>query len=670
MEDLKSAYFKASVKAEKSAKMVKIEDDNDRIALAYKNHEMMKSLMVKASEAYFQALAKEKELWSEYVYSTKYGIQYLKELEESRLQFLKRSLLKYFALEKAHASAMDIEVNSLQSAFDPINPAAEANAFQESSLKFAEVAGEDWVSYEQWKEALKNKGENPLITEENYISSEIDYKPMDATLALMKSLLYSLIPCKRKQSSDSSSTDRSTLMETPGLDSFEHTSICDCSRILLDPEQWPHFINIIDSRKYIGYIEATSMTSLTGLISTVISLMMDEKLFKIEIFWKILDFSNSFYTIDGEKQYMFKFLNSHPIFQVHSYWVKLINFSISQKLLSEKIIFEKNQKRLKKQGKKVQKPNKNSSKSTVMSILSQFNFYMINLGTPCSLASKVISECGTKADIGADRLFPLITELFSIQTTTPSTQSRHKSLRLNSKSRSKWGMHLYLGLSLTYLPIHEIPTLLTVCKSWYSILHGHFCREALLLHCNTSFRKQAWASALYRPSPKKYSEIASELKNNPKSIQELVDVIHMDVFRSYANNPRINSEYLEEILKIYAFYKPKVGYCQGMHYLAGTLTQVLGHGEVAFWAMDEIIRLHHMQDLYSQDMTKLKVFFYVLDRFITAHVPQVRTLLNAESIVSSNYSATWFITLFAGQLTSRSELLLRVWDHFILVRYR
>ena len=649
--------------------MVKLEEDCDRIALACKNHEMMKLLMIKASEAYFQALAKEKELWSEYVYSTKHGIQYLKELEESRIQFLKRSLSKYYALEKAHTAA-DIEGSSEQSACELINPAAEASAFQESLLKFEEVAGEDWVSYEQWKEILKDKGENPLITEENYISSEIDYKPMTATLALMKGLVHSLIPSRRKLSEESSSTDRSTLMETPGLDSFEHTNICDCSRILLDPEQWAVFINILDSRKYIEYIEPTCMSTLAGLISTIISLMMNEKLFKIEVFWKILDFSHSFYTIDGEKQYLFKFLNSHPIFQVHCYWVKLINFSISQKIQSEKSFFKKNQQRLKKQGKKAQKPNKNSTRSTVMSILSQFNFYMINLGTPCSLASKIISDCGTKANIGADRLFPLLSELHSIQTTTAPRLSRHKSLRLNSKSRSKWGLHLYLGLSFNYLPIHEIPTLLLVCKSWYSILHGHFCREALLSHGNTSFRTQAWASMLYRPCKKKYAEIAQELKTRPKSIQELVDVIHMDVLRSYANNPRINSQYLEEILRTYAFYRPKVGYCQGMHYLAGTLTQVLGHGEVAFWAMDEIIRLHHMQDLYSQDMSKLKVFFYVLDRFITENVPEARNLMNSETIVASHYSATWFITLFAGQLGARNEVLLRIWDYFILVRIR
>ena len=144
----------------------------------------------------------------------------------------------------------------------------------------------------------------------------------------------------------------------------------------------------------------------------------------------------------------------------------------------------------------------------------------------------------------------------------------------------------------------------------------------------------------------------------------------MDIFRSYSNNININSQHLEEILKIYAFFRPKVGYCQGMHYLAGTLTQILGHGEVSFWAIDEIIRVHHMQELYGQDMSKLRAFFYILERLLTLHNPDLRFLLNAENIVSSNYSASWFITLFAGQLSSsRNDLLLRIWDFFIFVTY-
>lgn len=668
LEELKNSYFGACVRSEKAAKMLKIEDDDQRIALANKNYEAMKNIMIKASENYLTALGHEKELWSEYESSKRYGMDYLKDLEETRLQFLKRCFEKYYQLEtKYHSSLSDTNL-SLEKAFSQIIPSADASKFQKSLLQFTEIPRQDWVSYEQWKEMMKTKGLNPLTGEENYILSEFNYKPIDSTIALMKHLIYSIIPNRRKMSSDSSSTDRSTLMETPVSETIENESAYDFSKVLMDSEQWDNFISILESRKYIGLVESNSINTLAGLLSTVISLMMDEKLFKLELFCRIVNLSHLFYTFGPRRLYLFSFLDTHPIFQVYSYWVKTLQYSIQTKLLVENNLFKKNQQKLKKMGKKTQTANKNSKKSTIASIISQYNYYMTNLGTPPEISLKVITKCSKDLAIGSERFFPLLSELYSIQPEVTDLLTKHKSLRVNSKLRSKWGLHLYLGLSCDYLGIEEIPALLLVCKTWYTVLSGYYYKQALLSHSNVSFRKKAWGSVLYKPSNKKFIEILAELKSNPGVINELADVIHMDVFRSYASNPYVNSDSLEEILKAYAYYRPKVGYCQGMHYVAGTLTQVLGYGEMSFWGIDEIIRLHHMQDLYGQDMSKLKVFFFVLDRLIALHVPEMRKILNAESIVSSNYSAAWFITLFAGQLSGNNDTLLKIWDFFIFVR--
>ena len=62
LEELKQKYFKASVKAEKAAKMARIEEEDDRINLACRNHDYMKSFMIKASEDYLNALGHEKKL--------------------------------------------------------------------------------------------------------------------------------------------------------------------------------------------------------------------------------------------------------------------------------------------------------------------------------------------------------------------------------------------------------------------------------------------------------------------------------------------------------------------------------------------------------------------------------------------------------------------------------
>jgi hypothetical protein len=84
---------------------------------------------------------------------------------------------------------------------------------------------------------MKTQGENPLVKEENYICGEIDYTPMDSSIALMKSVIYSMIPNRRKLSCDSSSTDRSTIMDSSGPDLIENDSLCDLSKKLMDPDQ-------------------------------------------------------------------------------------------------------------------------------------------------------------------------------------------------------------------------------------------------------------------------------------------------------------------------------------------------------------------------------------------------------------------------------------------------
>lgn len=649
--------------------MTRIEEDNDRIVLASKNHEVMRNMMVKASEEYLGGMATEKELWGEYEYSKKYGIDDLKDLEESRMQFVKRSIEKFSSLCQKEQYFISESLESLKSSCSHIIPSKENLTIKENFFSNEDIKMQNWVTYEEWKKILKSEGINPMSLEENFISSEVNYKPMNSDVAAMKTLIFSMIPDVRKHSSESSSTDKSTLMETPSLGPVEHDSVIDFSKRLINPSSWDVFLTILESRRHFGYVEPENLASLAGLLSTIISLMMDEKNFRIEVFYKIVVFSHNFYTLDGKRTYLSKFLSSHPIFSVQKYWNKVAYYAIISKLNTEKILFKKTQQRLKKQGKKPQKPNKNSSKSTTGNILSQYNFYMMNLKAPTEVAEMVIKECAAKQKIGSDRLFPLISELHSIQSTPPTFQSINILTRYNSKIRSKWGIHMHLGLALEFLAIQEIPTLLYVCKAWHNLLLGNFYKQALLKHRKINFRTKAWTSVLYKPGKKKYSVICEEFKNKPGAIKELEDVIHMDVLRSYANNSSINMLQLESILKAYAFYRPKVGYCQGMHYLAGTLSQILKNEERTFWCLDELIRVHHMQELYGNDMAKLRVFFYVLDRLISLFLPELRTTLNYENIVSSTYSSTWFVTLFAGQLSSKPEVLLRIWDYFIYVNF-
>lgn len=665
LENLKQTYFIASLRAEKAAQMAGIEDVENRVLLANKNFEVMKSHMMKASGEYLEAMAMEKQLWGEYEINKKQGTEYLKKLEGSRFQFLRRCIKEYSLIEKKELLLLNDFVECMSNNLTNTNNEFITGSF-ESMLICENLEKEDWISYEQWKSLMRSEGKNVLKLEENYISSETGYKPMDSSVALIKTLVYSLIPSKVKDSSDSFSSGKGS-GEDSTCDSIESELFYEVSVKIMDPAHWETFVHILESRAPISFIDPTNMNNLASLIATITSQMMDEKLFNVEIFYKIINFSRCFYTIDSKRIYLSKFLSTQPLFKVGKYWVLTVSFAVLRKLSTEKALFKRTQERLKKMGKMPQKSNKNSAASVTCSMLSHFIFDMVNLGVGTQVADFVIRECAKRQKLSNESVAGLIIELYSIQTSPPCLINSNKSLRFNAKNRCKWNIHLYLGLAFEYIPIQEASELLVVNKTWNSILSPLYYKTALLRYNNTQFRRLAWRSALFKPSRVSYKELKSQLASNPNSIKDVSEVIRMDIFRSFNSNPDIDSKFIEETLKVYAFHKPKVGYCQGMHYLASTLSEILGNSEEVFWALDELIRFHQMQQLYGQDMNQLKVFFYTLDRLVTLHVPEVRQILNAENIVSNNYCVTWFITLFSSQLVGKPKLLKRIWDYFVFV---
>lgn len=129
------------------------------------------------------------------------------------------------------------------------------------------------------------------------------------------------------------------------------------------------------------------------------------------------------------------------------------------------------------------------------------------------------------------------------------------------------------------------------------------------------------------------------MKIDKSAIKDVESVISMDILRSYSTNPTVDSESLKNILQAYSYYKPEVGYCQGMNYIVGTLYLVNKDERFCFNAIDEIIKKFKMERLYSSDLSKLKYFFYILDRLIGIKLPDVHKIFKAEMITSANFSS-------------------------------
>jgi len=57
-----------------------------------------------------------------------------------------------------------------------------------------------------------------------------------------------------------------------------------------------------------------------------------------------------------------------------------------------------------------------------------------------------------------------------------------------------------------------------------------------------------------------YDDILSTI-NKDVSLNKYDDVIQLDVDRSYRYNNRISDDNLSNILRVYAFFNPEIGYC-------------------------------------------------------------------------------------------------------------
>ena len=94
--------------------------------------------------------------------------------------------------------------------------------------------------------------------------------------------------------------------------------------------------------------------------------------------------------------------------------------------------------------------------------------------------------------------------------------------------------------------------------------------------------------------------------------------------------------------------------------------------ELAFGTMREVIERFNMIHLFQKEQPMLKLMFYQLDRLIAIYLPDLHMHFKDETINSSYFSSSFFITLFSSVMQPQKTFdhgwkLQRVWDHFLIV---
>lgn len=196
--------------------------------------------------------------------------------------------------------------------------------------------------------------------------------------------------------------------------------------------------------------------------------------------------------------------------------------------------------------------------------------------------------------------------------------------------------------------------ILMVSKDFNEILNRVVLKQSLLRtdqHKIHRKRKTLWLKILkiepkyIIPEFQVYQQ--QSLLDLPQRVQNDIEV---DISRSFKNNDQINDENLRRILYTYAIVNPALDYCQGMNFIAGFLYLFLQDEALSFAVLREIINQFNLSTLFNTELPMLKLNFYRLDRLISILLPDLHGHFKEESVNSSYFSSSYFITLFTQMM--------------------
>lgn len=167
----------------------------------------------------------------------------------------------------------------------------------------------------------------------------------------------------------------------------------------------------------------------------------------------------------------------------------------------------------------------------------------------------------------------------------------------------------------------------------------------------------------------------------------MVDIIKRDLHRTFPENPRFVKDgevygALQDVLVAFSLYRPEIGYCQGLNYIAGilllatqvdTTQQLMGtegtkelQPEKCFWLLVALMNL--LPDYHSAQMKCLNSDITVVDNILNKRVPQTMKHVSSFGLPQQVFLTKWFVCLFIDLLPVHTVL--RVWDCLFYEGYK
>lgn len=192
------------------------------------------------------------------------------------------------------------------------------------------------------------------------------------------------------------------------------------------------------------------------------------------------------------------------------------------------------------------------------------------------------------------------------------------------------------------------------------------------------YRWVAWKVAL-KLKQRRVPGLYQQLKTSRDS--KFLPIIQRDLDRTFPMHPLFgDAKYSEKsqtalrnILAAFATYNPRIGYCQGMNFIAGFLLIISGfREEESFWAFlsimtskidEDLIKVEGVGGFYSEGFPLLKVMDGLFGELLRRTLPRVKEHFAAVELSEELWLNKWLSMLFLHHLPMSHCI--RVWDYFL-----
>lgn len=289
------------------------------------------------------------------------------------------------------------------------------------------------------------------------------------------------------------------------------------------------------------------------------------------------------------------------------------------------------------------------TKNIIFNVLSQFIYHFANFGVALEGGKKLILYFCDKYSMDKSRVHTLLTEYEAIQRKGGHILNEKEKLMVPMMKRNerlmKYGydnMTMVVGLVIPFIGDDSTCVkILQTCKQFNEVFKDEIYKQCLIATERSvirySKRHAIWSYFLVKDTVVDYEALRDKINQNTEYIKSVDEVISMDVNRSYTNVKNLNQTALKNILRTYAFYNAEIKYCQGMNFLAGFLFMFFKDESTTFRAFCGLFENLEMTELFQNDLEKLKLFFYKMDRLVSMYLPDLYTHLKNECVQSSLY---------------------------------